>query len=307
MLLTGCGDGNSNDNYNGSENNNSIGKVAISNLETTGITSNYYKSNDTSCPAFGYDIIYADDKYFVSNENGIFKMYEYNLNLKYSNGTNCKFIYEYPEEVKYIAYKDNYKCDPYHGAVSLFTVYSDYSYHPFKSNVNGYNSYACYNTWKYNYTIKNPFSPTYLIQYKDYSDGKVVKSQGYSTISSLVIEKDKIYSIHEYTINDRAFYSSDVRASNNNMVYLDFEDTDEKIERVLNGIVITNKNVYVPGIVDYGCYEYADGTCKNGYKKNEELSKLMNDIVFINESYVVFNDGTTYSMWDSNEFGEKVW
>lgn len=302
LLLTGCGDETVNNNDSQSSNNKLLRKVSVSNLESTGITSKYYKSESTSCPGFEHDIIYSDDKYFVSNEKGIYKKYEYNLNMKYSNGTNCKLVYEYPKKVLYIARRGSHKCFWY-GVHDVFTIFSDYSYIPF--DVKKYDdstdildiSYTCDSDWAYPYTIKNPFRPLYGVQYKDYNDGGIFKT--HSSISYLVIEEDRIYNAHGI-IGHVNF--------NRNMVYLDFKDVDEKIEKALDGIVFTNKAVYMPGIVDYSCYEYADRICKNGYKKNEELSKLMDDIVFINESYVVFKDGTTYSMWDPKEFGEEeIW
>ena len=302
LLLTGCGDETVNNNDSQSSNSKLLRKVAVSNLETTGITSKYSKLESTSCPGFG-DIIYSDDKHFISNEDGVNKKYEYNLNMKYSNGTNCKLIGEYQEKVLYVTYNTiGQKCYNYwdDGSTKLYTVFADNSFARLESET----SYICDGKWEKEYIIKNPFNGLYEIQYKDYNDGKKIKSSGGS---SLVIEENKIYSIYAGIANDRVAHGP-FTLYYNNRVYLDFEDVNEKIEKVLNGIVFTNKAVYVPGLVDNGCHEYADGICKNGYKKNEELSKLMGDIVFINESYVVFSDGTTYSMWDPKEFGEEeIW
>ena len=269
IVLTGCGDETVDNNGSQSSNSKLLRKVSVGNLETTGITSKYYKSESTSCLGFG-DIIYSDDKYFVSNENGIYKKYEYNLNMKYSNGTNCKLIYEYPEEVLYVAYNGiGKKCSSWGNAShKLYTVFSDDSfisldYNPF--NKIGENFYVCEGKWEKQYIIKDPFNRLYQIQYKDYNDGKTIKSGYDSEISALVVEEDKIYSLVSGTVNDRVVGNGYVTLYDYNRVYLDFEDVNEKIEKVLNGIVFTNKAVYMPGIVDYGCYEYADGICKNGY------------------------------------------
>lgn len=52
--------------------------------------------------------------------------------------------------------------------------------------------------------------------------------------------------------------------------------------------------MYIPGVIDYSCKEYVDKECKKGYKENTDLTAKYENIVFVNQSYIVFEDGTTY-------------
>lgn len=69
---------------------------------------------------------------------------------------------------------------------------------------------------------------------------------------------------------------------------------DEEIIKILGNNIITDKNIYKYGITNYDCFEYADGVCEEGFKINEDLTKRIDDIIFIDDLYIVFRNGTTY-------------
>ena len=297
IVLSGCSNETSND---GTSTNSALKKVKISNLETTGITQKYHKEDDTYCPSFE-NAIYVDDTYFVSNEDGVAKRYEYNLNKKYSNGTNCKLVNEYPKEALYVAYKKNHTCDYlYKLKADMFVVFTDYTYSALNPTTTSYNNGYC------------GYFDDYIWVYNDYyywEGGHIIKNRflgndiKYQDVENAVNVDFEYYKNYPITVESSKVYNSGIPDA----ILLKLS-SNESVIKVLDGIIITNKNVYIPGIVDYGCYEFADGSCKSGYKKNEELSKLIDDISLVTESYVVFKDGTTYSMWDPMEFGEEeVW
>ncbi len=60
-------------------------------------------------------------------------------------------------------------------------------------------------------------------------------------------------------------------------------------------VYVTDKAIYTKDLIDDSCYKYVNAECKEGLVKNEDLTKIYDDIMFIDRQYIVMKDGTVYS------------
>lgn len=270
-------------------------EINVNELEENGEIAKYTKVKNVNCKAFK-NAIYANNKYFISNEDGKYIKYEYSIDKKFSNEENCNVIEELEkkplfitDDTLFVKSEKNGKC--YYNDIgmtkSTFIIYEDLSYALF--------------SYPNEYCIKQEFDTSA-------TDGSIIwDSSGNSTpyewkelqwkkgvdryqIKSL-FEDDNNYA--EYWDVKKHAITSTKREGDVPIILLELY-ISEDILKILDGIVVTDSKIYIPGVIDYSCKEYVDKECKKGYKENTDLTVKYENIVFVNRSYIVFEDGTTY-------------
>lgn len=249
-------------------------------LSANGKNARYIKMKDTYCPAFE-NVFIAYEGIMVANVDGQYATYEYTLDKKYSDETNCKLKYKMKKNPIQITdaiatYKDSRLL------MATYVVYEDKSY----SIINDPNNYE----FKTIYEVIDGIETSkplkhVIVEWKNSLD-YYIACQGVSSSindSCLTIRKQK------------------VSRSSTGDVLLELAD-DEEVLTYYDGVIVTNKAIYTKGIVDYSCRDYIDKECKEGYVENTDFTNRYDDIMFLNSRFVVFKDGSTYQYslhyWD---------
>lgn len=225
----------------------------------------YYSNKKILCPKMEYSIL-SNDEIFITYENNIYNVYKYDMNLKFSNELNCIFINSIDKKPIGLAEYTNLYVNgkPKFGN---YIIYEDLYYaEVYNNTINNHNSKDSISVHK-NIT---DYNPDFLIGiYQSHFNER------------FMIYKHNIYNMY-------------VHYYDNHFELISSIPEDERVIKVNGLTLVTNKAIYNYGIVDYSCYEYADKECKNGFKKNVDLTKRYDDIMFVNDSYVIFRNGNTY-------------
>ena len=234
------------------------------NLSENGEFANYNKEKSFVCNALNEEIYLADPKSFISYDGSKYSYYLYNITKKYENEQNCLQVFK--TDKKIIGYKDYWLHD---GFGDIGVVYSDLTYDiVYNRQLVTIGKYVAHE--KDVERIKRNYNYIYYYRLEDLIGGNVS--------SSLIVGKQAIYD----GIFSEEHYVVDV-----------FEGSD--IKKVFPRNVINGESVFTYGVINKDCYEYVDRKCEYGFVVNDDLERYKDLIAFMNESYIVFKDGTTYS------------
>jgi len=226
----------------------------------------YYNSKKVMCPSLEHSVL-SNDEIFISLKDNSYNVYKYNMNLKYSNELNCVHISSLDKKpIGITNYTNNYSSTNT-AILGNYIIYKDLKYGEIKND-----------------TIKNSIASDSISAHsklKEYEPDFLIGIYQTRENERFMISNNEIYDMYVY-YNYNHFELVTTLAE------------DETVLKVNGYTLITNKAIYNYGIVDYSCYEYADKECINGFKKNEDLTARYDDIMFVNDSYVIFKNGNTY-------------
>ncbi len=256
-------------------------------LNEVGQSANYIKVRDTNCPQFS-GVMYATGDKFVTELDGKYYLYEYVLDKKFSDETNCRLVEELDKKPKLFTYDSLFWGDDRSALHSTtYIVYEDLTYAQI-NNPNDYNMKKVYSSYVEegivqedgSYIIKKPSYEIEIIKWKDKTNTFKIKNEFLDT---------KQYG-YEWEVSKCAVtYKSDISFN----IFLELT-IDEPILKYLDGAVLTHSGIYTWGLLDDSCLTYADVDCKSGFVMNLDLKDRYDDILFVNKQYIVFKDGTTY-------------
>lgn len=233
-------------------------------LNETGNYAKYYKKKDFVCDALSERIYLANDSSFISSDGVKYKYYLYNVSKKYENEQNCLLVFE--SDKKIIGYYDIPGDGYYYSNNGI--VYSDLTYDKVENRqLVTIGKYVAHEQTVEK--LKSKYDYIYYYRLTDLIGG----NEG----SSLLVCQQAIYK------NIYSPYSTVLEV---------FEGYN--IQKVFPYNVVSETEVFTYGIIDKDCYDYVDRKCTYGFMINEDLEKYVDSIAFINESYIVFKDGTVY-------------
>ena len=269
---------------NGLKTNKTTEDIDYTDLENNATNGVYMKIDNVNCPEMSLaSNSYSD--FFVTNDGRLFK---YDLYRLFDNDKNCK-------EITWNISNGSEK------AVSIFNMIKNGANYTYvlggaefdNSSIKQYN----YDRYYRSYGLNN--LKEYELTTKDYASGYafVIPAFENTTVFQLVNSKAVIIDgilyniklnvqdgnitpkfIYDYDVLDIAFQSKE----------------DETIIKILDSIIITDKRVYTYELVDDNCMNYVDKECEFGYKENVDLSRILNEISFVDESHVILKNGTSY-------------
>jgi hypothetical protein len=259
-LTTGCDKKGNDTNKENTQNVNSKEKFKF---EAEG-DNGYYTllEKEFNCPSIS-EAILANSNYFYTSDN---EYYEYNVELKYSNEQNCKLIGNVENIVAFVSNK------------MIDSEGNSFTLNIFKDRI-----------------ISDRRGHYHrLIIDKNYFDFQNPLPNGRS---SAIIEDDNIISVfldselsYYYVVKDNVYWL----AKGDKIGTI---NKGEKVVKKLDGVIITNENIYNYKYVNYDCFEYLDKQCKMEYVVNEYISKAYNQIIFMNSEYIILNDGSIYNYY----------
>lgn len=253
-------------------------QITTTNLETLGKDAKYSKLDNVNCPEMEH-AVNSYSNYFITDTGDLYK---YDLYRLFSNEENCK-------KVEWDLYNDEEK-----KVSSLFEMKKNGQNYVYAlSSKTSYVTSEFYESYVLNdrdkTSIKNVDSAlAFSFEYPKFKDIVIYQLNN----SKAAIKNHKLYNItlhvlegnytpkrvEQYFIEDIVFEPQD----------------DEEIMKIINTVIITTKRVYFYGIIDNKCMKYADAECEWGYKENSDLSNLIDEISFIDDSHVVFKNGISY-------------
>lgn len=268
-----------------------LNKKSVTTLE--GSSGKYTKLNDSVCSAFK-NVIAVYDKYFLTwdNENGT-RAYEYDLVNIIDNNQNCKFIkkisdereqaiislpsiiqYDYRKAVYVtLPYKSNNTIEYYIGGPPI----SFYEMISLTENVSS--SKMAF----YTFDSLEEYSKTHNERKLKTYAGPVYQMAG-----TTVVKGDKN---RYYKVEVRKDWHSFITEVTDEVIFIPKEET---VEIIADKAIVTSDNVYIYANKDPLCHNYVNANCEKKFIINEDLTRRINEIVFIDNSYVVFKDGSTY-------------
>lgn len=108
---------------------------------------------------------------------------------------------------------------------------------------------------------------------------------------SIIDNEDIVFSVPDDEIILDFYFSSnaDIRVKGYNL------DTPESVQLDAGQkYILTDKSYYRPMLVDETCQIYLDVPCTYEWKKDEELSKIRNDILYRDEQNLILSNGRVY-------------
>ena len=253
-------------------------QITTTNLETLGKDAKYSKLDNVNCPEMEH-AVNSYSNYFITDTGDLYK---YDLYRLFSNEENCKKVewnLSNDEEKKVSSVFEMKK----NGQTYLYALSSKTSY----GTSEVYESYVLNNRDKTN--IKNVDSVlAFSFEYPEFKDIVIYQLNN----SKATIKNNIIYSITLHVLEGNYTPKRVEQCFIGDIVFE--PQGDEEIIKVLNTVIITTKRVYFYGIIDNKCMKYADVECEWGYKENSDLSNLIAEISFIDDSHVVFKNGISY-------------
>ena len=263
----------------------------LSELDEVGKSAKYTKVKDTNCPQLS-GVIYATGDQFITELDGKYYLYDYVIEKKYSDETNCRLVEELEKKPIMFTYDSLFWGDDHTTLQkTTYIVYEDLTYAKM-SNPNDYNMKKVYSSYDYtgtaledgNYIIETPSYDYEVVKWKNGTDSFKIKNEFLDTT-----KYGKEWKVGKCAIS----YMTSI--SNN--IFLELT-IDEPISKYLDGAVVTDRAIYTWGLFDDSCLTYADVECEFGFVKNLDLEDKYDDIIFVNKQYIVFKDGTTYAYQD---------
>lgn len=266
----------------------------IGQMSLEGVSATYTKIDNVKCDDLKNAIVAYDEFFIAYDEDNMKanKVYRYNLQLLFKNEQNC--ILAYSDDSKdfksLLGFKNNYNASKdimittsemddrpirYYGNDPQLPVY--YFASISNSIINHYipyytiDSFSSYRLNNKSELIKNP-----SIIYQVANSKAIIKGN----IMYKVYLKENYLTIYDLNITDEIVFEP--------------KQSDEIILKVFTSAIITDKRVYVYGMIDDSCLKYVDQKCENGFVINEDLTKRINDIAIIDSTGVVFKDGSAY-------------
>jgi hypothetical protein len=249
-------------------------KNQIKDLEGKGLSATYTKKNYVNCDKFA-DAVSALDNFFITNKG---ELYRYDINKLFDNNQNCKMVdWEDSRNVTYTSIfemKNNLDKDstPY--------VISD-------DGSNGLYMYTYSLGFKKGTTISKQTIPMYYFKRDIFGNGNIYQIQDKKGIV-------KNGSLDEISIDTNNRYGVNVDMYKSTGETLFRPNDDEKIIKILDSVIFTNNGIYNYTILDRNCLNYVDSDCKLGFKRNFDLTERKNDIIFMDQSNIIFKDGSSY-------------
>lgn len=315
ISITGCQNSNNkNDNINSSiEDNGSINfKDKISEYA-------YYTT--MKCDAFE-EIKYFDNGWFVSNNNDI---YEYNIYQLYSNDSNCKQTDEkLPDNIVFVDRKASWNSNNYSIDNKMAYISSDKKVYLFdtqkkKLNTDIINGTALRYTLRYsnNALVQNGYSKFHFLSrlsaYATKHDNNIYyvtlefDDNINSTEDATITSEEIIFTLPQgEKIVDFYFDTSDVCASEagpgncvreTNSQYTN-EITGKKYgipENNTEMFIETEENYYRIMLANEECEKYIDVDCRYEWRKDKDITKIKEQILYRDDSYLITKDGRVYS------------
>ncbi|MBE6158437.1 MAG: hypothetical protein E7159_01270 [Firmicutes bacterium] len=250
---------------------------------------------------------YGNSNWFVTDDN---EVYVFSLYQLFSNGTNCKKINDkfddiifndteynwnstkgkyigetvyYNEELEqvsvdtqnYLIVRDSLSRGMYKEIIADLAAIKDSDYTRYRK-VNGCTAFGTKND--NNIYIFN-LNPTL----------------NYETLEKSIISNEEvIYSVpKDETILD-FYYSSKAYAKG----CYGGSSIDNIEEDIGKKFIITDKAYYRPLLKDESCLKYQDVECEYTWKKDEELSKIKDNILYRDESIIITKSGRIYNNYN---------
>lgn len=253
LIATGCGNLNytkNNNNNNGKEES----KISCSINNNNG-KYDYYINESLVCPQFN-DIAYSGDRFFITNSG---ELYEYSDKKYSTTNNNCKKV----------------ESDVLFSNIIANTLVSKdgnfYSYHDGNLKKISDDEIEKGRAW---YGIDQMEIKVYRVNnkifYLDQLDNEAPEIYGY-------VDGNSIYSIsYDWKLN-----------KTNEKLLITFKD-GEKVEKVTNGFVITNKGYYRYGMTNQKkCSEYEDIKCEYGLVQVDTTDNCSNEIFYVSNNLIV--------------------
>ncbi len=243
--------------------------------------------------------IVAYKNFFISKNSDKYDIYEYNFEDKYDNNQNCKIVAEGTNYDSLIAHPSN--------DVVVIAVSS-------KEEIEVFDNVTAEKKYYYGMKILNLTEPGDNI-------GLIKRYDKIQEDEDIIYDNDDEYDVADnddtklglansiYMLHDSYVLVSNLTLSYTGL-FLDDEDTYsllqtssiidvdaslyEYVKKNFNNSIITNKKVY--SFKSYcAYYDYlGEEICQDKFIVNEDLTPSITEISFINDSYIVFKDGTTY-------------
>lgn len=252
LIITGCGK--SNDIKNNSNNENKDNKISCSINKNNG-KYDYFINESLVCPQFK-DIAYSGDRFFITNSG---ELYEYSDKKYSTTNNNCKkadtdVLFDKIVENTLVSKDGNF-----------------YSF--FEGNLKRITDDEIQKgrAW---YGIDQMEIKVYKannrIFYLDQLDNEKPEIYGY-------VDGNSIYSIsYDWKSN-----------KTNEKLLITFKD-GEKVEKVTNGFVVTNKGYYRYGMTNQKeCSEYEDINCEYGLVLVDTIDNCSNEIFYVSNNLIV--------------------
>lgn len=252
LIITGCGK--SNDIKNNSNNENKDNKISCSINKNNG-KYDYFINESLVCPQFK-DIAYSGDRFFITNSR---ELYEYSDKKYSTTNNNCKkadtdVLFDKIVENTLVSKDGNF-----------------YSF--FEGNLKRITDDEIQKgrAW---YGIDQMEIKVYKannrIFYLDQLDNEKPEIYGY-------VDGNSIYSIsYDWKSN-----------KTNEKLLITFKD-GEKVEKVTNGFVVTNKGYYRYGMTNQKeCSEYEDIKCEYGLVLVDTIDNCSNEIFYVSNNLIV--------------------
>lgn len=258
--------------------------IDYTDLENNATNGVYLKIDNVNCPEMSLATNSYSD-FFVTNDGRLFK---YDLYKLFDNDKNCK-------EITWNISSGNEK------AVSIFNMIKNGTNYTYVLGSTEFDNSSIkqykYDRYYHSYILNN--LKEYELTTRDYALGYafIIPAFEDTIVFQLVNSKAVIIdgilyninlNIQDGNITPKFIYNYDV-------IDIAFQPKeDETITKVLDSIIITDKRIYTYELVDDNCMKYVDRECEYGYKENIDLSRILNEISFVDESHVILKDGTSY-------------
>lgn len=257
--------------------------IDYTDLENNATNGAYSKIDNVSCPEMSLAST-SYSNFFVTNDGRLFK---YDLYRLFDNDKNCK-------EITWNISSGSEK------AVSIFNMMK-----------NGMNyTYVLGGTEFDNSSIKQKYDRFYKAYHLDHIAGYELANKDYAGGYAFIIPEFEDTTVFQLVNNkaviiDGVLYNVKLNVQTGNVspkfiynydiVDIAFQPKeDENIMKILDSIIVTDKGIYTYDLIDDSCIKYVDGECEYGYKENTDLSRIVNEILFVDESHVILKDGTSY-------------
>lgn len=296
LVVTGCNSEKGNIKSSGNKNLNKVNQIG-----------DYGYTNDIVCEAFekgvkliNYNVDNNGPYWLITDDNSV---YLYNMEQLFSEtNSNCKKMdFKLPDYNLTIKYAYNYD----------FHNYNDYFYIN-KSNSSNELEFV-YNEFdpdmpmidsrvlrfrtpqEYNFSLMQCNSPGRDKNDCSYLGARNNKIYSFDILYHLsnhtwdLLDEEEIFSApSDETILD-FWLRDDIVTNENEAFYYDIF--------IKKGYVLTDKGYYRYMLKDETCYKYADVDCEYVLKKDEELSKYKDHILYRDESILITDSGRVYSLY----------
>ena len=281
------------------------------NIDKLTAVAEYQYDTTIQCEAFDKNIKYfnhgSNNNWIVTEDNDV---YVYSTYERYSNNSNCiKIADKFDDDIIQVDTEDNWSVELgryigntayYNSNLQQVTVDTkNYQIEREKLSISVRTELSADTTAINDSEYIRYRKPNVCTAFAINGDNNIYimrlgsSTSGNNPLDKSIIENEEIvFSVPDDEIILDFYYSSDARAKE---CYGGTSETYGTIETdVGKKYILTDKSYYRPMLVDETCQIYLDVPCTYEWKKDEELSKIRNDILYRDEQNLILSNGRVY-------------